>query len=168
MGRGIQALYLTSVIGKIMEAIIKDEIVEHFMRNNFFCDEQHGFVPGRNCITQLLCCLEEWTSLLDAGYPVDILYLDFRKAFDTVPHRRLLEKLKSYGIRGRLFRWLENFLQGRKQRVAVGDQMCDWSEVKGSIIIYEMGGGGIYRKSLYLSRMTLFKQTILYVSLYFP
>ena len=124
---------LTSVIGKIMEAIIKDEIVEHFMRNNFFCDEQHGFVPGRNCITQLLCCLEEWTSLLDAGYPVDILYLDFRKAFDTVPHRRLLEKLKSYGIRGRLFRWLENFLQGRKQRVVVGDQMSDWSEVKSGI-----------------------------------
>ena len=124
---------LTSVIGKIMEALIKDEIVEHFMRNELFCDEQHGFVPGRNCITQLLCCLEAWTVLLDAGYPVDILYLDFRKAFDTVPHKRLLEKLKSYGIRGRLLRWIENFLQDRKQRVLVGDQKSAWSDVKSGI-----------------------------------
>ena len=124
---------LTSVIGKIMEALIKDEIVEHFMRNNLFCDEQHGFVPGRNCITQLLCCLEEWTFMLDCGHPVDILYLDFRKAFDTVPHKRLLEKLKAYGIRGRLLQWLENFLKGRKQRVMVGDQKSEWSDVKSGI-----------------------------------
>ena len=124
---------LTSVIGKIMESIIKDEIVEHFMRNNMFCDQQHGFVPGRNCITQLLCCLEEWTMLLDSKFPIDILYLDFKKAFDSVPHKRLLRKLESYGIRGRLLSWIEDFLYGRKQRVLVGDQKSQWSDVKSGI-----------------------------------
>ena len=124
---------LTSVIGKIMESIIKDAIVEHFMRNDMFCDQQHGFVPGRNCITQLLCCLEEWTMLLDDKYPLDILYLDFKKAFDSVPHKRLITKLESYGIRGRLLSWIENFLHNRKQRVFVGDQKSQWSDVKSGI-----------------------------------
>ena len=61
---------LTSEIGKFMEGIIKDEIVDHFMRNNFFFDEQHGFVRGRNCITQLGYCvdLEKWTYMLDSRY----------------------------------------------------------------------------------------------------
>ena len=71
--------------------------------------------------------------MLDSKYPIDILYLDFRKAFDTVPHKRLLTKLKSYGITGRLLLWIENFLHNRKQRVFVGDQQSKWSEVKSGI-----------------------------------
>ena len=75
---------------------------KHMMDHNLFCDEQHGFVPGRSCMTQLLVTLELWSELLDSGAPFDIVYLDFWKAFDTVPHQRLLRKLKAYGIAGKL------------------------------------------------------------------
>jgi len=68
------------------------------MKNKLHCDGQHGFVPGRSCITQLLVVIELWTEMLDFDDSVDAIYLDFSKAFDIVPHERLLNKLKAYGI----------------------------------------------------------------------
>ena len=102
-----------------MESIIRDSIVEHMLKNKFFNDKQHGFVPGRSCISQLLIVLEKWTDLLDSGRPVDVVYFDFAKAFDTVPHQRLLNKIKSYGICGKILDWINNFLCNRKQRVNI-------------------------------------------------
>ena len=75
--------------------------------------EQHGFRSGRSCLTNLLETLENWTKALDEGYGLDVVYLDYRKAFDSVPHRRLIEKLKSFGINGKLLQWLDNFLTSR-------------------------------------------------------
>ena len=124
---------LTSVICKVMESVIRDSIVEHIMSNDLFCDNQHGFVPGRSCITQLLCCIEDWSNMLDLGMPVDIIYLDFKKAFDAVPHQRLIEKIKSFGITGNLLEWLKCFLTGRKQRVIIGDERSGWTEVRSGI-----------------------------------
>jgi len=66
-----------------MESIIKDKLVNHMMNDDLFCDAQQGFVPGRSCMTQLFIILERWTELLDGGDPVDVIYLDLRKAFDT-------------------------------------------------------------------------------------
>ena len=77
-----------------MYSIVRDNIVDHMMENNLFVDAQHDFVPGRSCMTQLLVVLEIWTKMLDDGDLVDAVYLDFRKAFDSVPHGRLLGKLK--------------------------------------------------------------------------
>ena len=111
---------LTSVIGKVMESLVRDEIVHHMMKNNLFCDEQHGFVPGRSCMTQLIGCIEDWTEALEDGHCLDVIYLDFKKAFDSVPHQRLLSKLEAYGITGTLQKWLVDFLIGRKQRVVLG------------------------------------------------
>ena len=124
---------LTSVVCKIMESIIRDDIITHMMSNNLFCNEQHGFVPGRSCVTQLLLCLEEWTDLVDQGYPVDIIYMDFQKAFDSVPHRRLIMKIKAYGIDGYVLKWLEDFLVGRRQRVVIGKDSSNWAEVVSGI-----------------------------------
>ena len=64
-------------------------------------------------MTQLLIALERWTELLDAEDPVGVIYLDFRKAFNTIPHRRLIKKLQAYGIKGGLLSWIDNFLSGR-------------------------------------------------------
>jgi len=83
---------LTSVIGKIMESIFRDKLVNHMMNVDLFCDAQHGFVPGCSRMTQLPITLDRWTELLDGGDPVDVIYFDFRKAFDTVLHRRLIKK----------------------------------------------------------------------------
>jgi len=64
--------------------------------------------------------MEEITKYLDSGYPVDVIYLDFQKAFDKVPHKRLVLKLAAHGIGGKVLKWTENWLQGRKQRVVLG------------------------------------------------
>ena len=106
-----RALYPTvSAALKVMESLIRDKLVKHMTEGRFFCDAQHGFVPGRSCMTQLLVTLELWTAWLDKGESIDVVYLDFKKAFDSVPHLRLLHKLKAYGIDGNLCKWIEHFL----------------------------------------------------------
>ena len=104
---------LTSVIGNMMESIVKDQLVEHMMLYNLFCDAQHGFVPRCSCMTQLLVTMELWSEILDSGAPIDAIYLDFRKAFDSVPHQRLTRKLKAYGVTDKPLRWIRDFLTGR-------------------------------------------------------
>ena len=100
---------LTSVAGKAMDKIIRDKLVNHMERNNLFNKSQHGFVSGRSCTTQLLEFMEEATQALDRG-DVDVIYLDFAKAFDKVPHKRLLKKLSGYGIKGKVYNWIKEFL----------------------------------------------------------
>jgi len=69
------------------------------------------------------------TNYIDSGYPVNIIYLDFQKAFDKVPYKRLLCKLAAHSIRGELLLWLENWLSGRKQRVTLNGQCSSWKDV---------------------------------------
>ena len=70
--------------------------------NNLFTPNQHGFSSGKSCITQLLTAVNSWTESLEENYAIDVIYFDFAKAFDSVPHKRLLVKLESYGIFGNL------------------------------------------------------------------
>ena len=77
--------------------------------------------------------MEDLTKLTDEGLPYDIVYFDFRKAFDSVPHQRLLMKLKMYGISGSVRKWIEGFLVDRKQRVRVGKDFSPYSSVLGGI-----------------------------------
>ncbi len=95
------------------------DIVEHMKRNSLFSIHQHGFMEGRSCLSNLLTTMEEWTEILDNKSSVDCIYLDFMKAFDSVPHKRLLHKLRGYNITGKAHRWIQEFLLGRKQRVIV-------------------------------------------------
>ena len=74
---------LTSVPCKIMESIIKEKLTMFLDCNELLCKEQHGFNKGRSCLTNLLESLENWTKALDDGFGLDIIYLDYRKAFDT-------------------------------------------------------------------------------------
>ena len=107
---------LTSIICKLLESIIRDHAMKYMDDNNLMSEDQHGFRSGRSCVTQLLEIMEMWTSMLDEGGGIDVVYLDFRKAFDSVPHQRLLKKIKAYGIEGSLLDWMESFLTGRKQK----------------------------------------------------
>ena len=91
---------LTSVVCKIMERFIKEEIMNHVTNNKLLSTKQYGFISGRSTITQLLRYLDECINNIVDGGVVDTIYLDFAKASDTIPHRRLLGKLDSYGIRG--------------------------------------------------------------------
>ena len=89
---------LTSQVCKVMEKLVKESIVAHLNKRNLIRESQHGFMEGKSCLTNLLSFLETATSYSDQGLPVDILYLDFSKAFDKVPHQRLITKLKAHGI----------------------------------------------------------------------
>ena len=124
---------LTSIICKLMESIIRDKLMEFIDERDLLSDDQHGFRSGRSCVTQLLEIVEIWSSMLDEGGGIDVVYLDFRKAFDSVPHERLLKKVKSYGIQGNLLCWIRSFLTGRKQRVIVNGGESSWLEVLSGI-----------------------------------
>ena len=84
-----RTISLMSVVSKLMEKIIRQAIVNHLESNGLLSDNQYGFLSGRSCTLQLLTCIELWTSNLDKGIPMNILYTDFQKAFDTVPHNLL-------------------------------------------------------------------------------
>ena len=98
-------------------------------RHKIVNDSQHGFTKGRSCLTNLLDFLEEVYDNLDEGKAVDIIYLDFAKAFDKVPHKRLAAKLKSCGIRGNILRWIQNWLKGRGQKVGIRGAHSEWARV---------------------------------------
>ena len=73
--------------------------------------------------------LEEVTSYIDKGYTVDVIYLYFNKAFDTVPHRRLISKLTAHGTTGKTNRWIESWLTDRRKRVCISGAESDWQKV---------------------------------------
>jgi len=124
---------LTSIVGKLLESIIKDQIVNFLEDNNLIKDSQHGFMSGRSCLTNLLDFMEEVTRELDNGNCVDVVYLDFSKAFDKVPHRRLLSKLKAHGITGKVLKWVSSWLSDRRQRVSVEGELSEWAPVKSGV-----------------------------------
>jgi hypothetical protein len=92
-------------------------------------DTQHGFVKGRSCETNLVEFFDYISQLLDSGICADAIFLDFAKAFDKVPHKRLMEKVKALGIRGEVATWIENWLSGRKQCVVLEGQASGWKAV---------------------------------------
>ncbi|KAK3089529.1 hypothetical protein FSP39_004304 [Pinctada imbricata] len=96
-----------------LTSFVRDHIVDYMSLNQLFTKKQYGFMSGRSTALQLLSVLEKWTNALDEGNPVDCIYMDFQKAFDTVPHRRLISKLKSYGIDENLITWISSFLSNR-------------------------------------------------------
>ena len=114
---------LTSQPCKVLERIVREQIIEHLNVNNILSGHQHGFRRKRSCLTNLLESYETWTKLLDDGTPVDIIYCDFRKAFDRVSHKHLIRKLSAYGLRNRVLEWLTDFLSDRWQAVSVGKCM---------------------------------------------
>ena len=124
---------LTCITCKIMESLIRETIIDHMRNNKLFSKYQYGFINRRSTTLQLLYVLDEWTEILDQGGTIDTVYLDFMKAFDKVPHERLLHKLQYYGIDGPIHRWIRSFLTGRVQRVKVDSAASEWRNVTSGI-----------------------------------
>ena len=101
---------LTSVVGKLLEKILRDRNYSHLEISGRISERQHGFVKERSCLTNLIEFFEEVTKMIDEGRAVDVVYMDFSKAFDKVPHGRLVQKVKLHGIRDELARWIQNWL----------------------------------------------------------
>jgi hypothetical protein len=106
---------LTSQIGKFLERLILPQIQRHLESQNIIKDNQHGFRRGKSCTTNLLHLSNFVTKNLDAGNGIDITYVDFSKAFDKVPHRRLLAKLNNHSIIDKAANWIKNWLNNKTQ-----------------------------------------------------
>ena len=124
---------LTCIICKILESIIRDEIIIHMERNNLFSPKQFGFVAGRSTILQLLHVLDIWTEILDQGGSLDVIYCDFMKAFDKVPHHRLVYKVEKYGVTDNIIGWINSFLSNRTQCVIVNKSISNKAAVTSGI-----------------------------------
>ena len=103
--------------------------MSHFDQHNILCDNQHGFRKKRSCETQLILTIQDIAKNLSKGRQVDIILLDFAKAFDKVPHARLLHKLDFYGVRGNINKWISSFLVDRKQQVLLENCHSSSAEV---------------------------------------
>jgi hypothetical protein len=103
--------------------VLVRQLLEFLQNKNVVPINQHGFIPGRSAITNLLTSCNQWTKLLDTGKTVDIVYLDFSKAFDRVPHTLLLHKLERYGINGHVLNWIAAFLSSRTFAVCHGSKI---------------------------------------------
>ena len=124
---------LTSVCCKLMEGVIKDAMMEHLQAEEIIRPSQHGFMPNRSCTTNLLEFLELATKSVDEGEPFDVIFLDFAKAFDKVPHLPLLAKLEAAGVGGRLLQWIRAWLKDRQQRVVLNGAESDWAAVTSGV-----------------------------------
>ena len=120
---------LTSHIIKIFERVIKKHILKHLQNNNMINKGQHGFIPGRSTQTQLLMHFETIYESMLLNERMDIVYLDFAKAFDKVDHKIILEKLVKHRIGGNIGKWIKEFLIGRKQIVIANGHRSDEAEV---------------------------------------
>ena len=110
---------LTSHLIKVFEKVVRKQVVNYLHEHNLFNTSQHGFLGGRSCLSQLLSHFDRITSELENGHGVDVIYLDFAKAFDKVDHGITLKKISDLGIKGCLGRWIHSFLTGRLQAVVV-------------------------------------------------
>ena len=110
---------LTSILCKLLEHILASSIMKHLDKHNILTDAQHGFRKRRSCESQLIITTEDLARNIDNKKQTDVILLDFSKAFDKVPHQRLLYKTNYYGIRGNHLQWIRSFLEGRTQRVVL-------------------------------------------------
>ena len=120
---------LTSICCKLLEHIVHSNIMDHYDHLDILTDKQHGFRTKRSCETQLIVTIQELARNMSAGEQMDIVLLDFSKAFDKVPHRRLLMKLDYYGVRGLTIKWIESFLSYRTQQVIVEGKSSTTADV---------------------------------------
>ena len=124
---------LTSHLIKIFERVLRIEIVAFLEKNKILCRNQHGFQKGRSCLTQLLNHVDNILQNFLRGNDTDAIYLDYAKAFDKVDHSLLIEKLHSYGIRGKLLTWLTTYLNNRIQTVAINGAKSYPATVKSGV-----------------------------------
>ena len=124
---------LTCIVCKVLESIVRENMIKHMQVNNLFSDKQFGFIPQRSTVLQLLTVLDKWTETIDTGGYIDVAYCDFMKAFDKVSHRLLIHKLKMYGFGAEYVNWIQAFLSNRKQTVIINNDSSSLKDVTSGI-----------------------------------
>ena len=131
--KNYRPISLISHLGKIFERLVVKNLTEYLNSLDLFNKQQHGFRSGRSCLSQLLEHHQKVLAGLEAGSSVDVVYLDFAKAFDKVDYSILLAKLNAIGISGKLLRWIHSFLTERKQAVKIGGNLSSEGPVTSGV-----------------------------------
>jgi len=116
-----------------MEQLILEVIIKQVEEKKVMRSSQHGFTKGKSCLTNLIAFYDGMTGWVDEGKAMDVVYLDFSKAFDTVSHNILLGKLRKCGLDEWSVRWIENWLNGRAQRIVISDAESSWRLVTSGV-----------------------------------
>jgi hypothetical protein len=117
LAKNYRPISLTNTLSKVMESIVKDNMLAHLNDNSLLDINQHGFLPSHSTSTQVLESCYDWCKANDEGFLVDAIYLDFSKAFDVISHSKLIHKLKSFNFCSLTVNWLSAFLTDRTQAV---------------------------------------------------
>ena len=120
-----------SIISKVMERCIHNRVYPIF--SALINKTQHGLLKKRSCVTQLLSVLYDIGKNLDNNKQVDMIYLDFSKAFDAVDHAILYRKLYAHGLGGSILLWFKDYLTDRCQRVVLDNVVSEWSPVTSGV-----------------------------------
>nr|CAD2209245.1 unnamed protein product [Meloidogyne enterolobii] len=124
---------LTCALCRVMEMVLNKYIVQFLHDNNLFSDNQFGFIKNRSTTTQLITTLEDWYDAIMGKKNIDCVYIDFKKAFDSVPHDLLLNKLYKIGIRGKILTWISCFLSNRTFRVKINNTLSKPRNIKSGV-----------------------------------
>ncbi|CAM4671907.1 unnamed protein product [Lepidochelys kempii] len=116
-----------------MEQVLKESILKHLDETKVIRNSHHEFTKGKSCLTNLIAFYDEITGSVDEGKAVDMLFLDFSKAFDTVSHSILARKLKKNGLDEWTIRWIENWLDCLAQLVVINGSMSSWQPVSSGV-----------------------------------
>ena len=107
--------------------------MKHLNKYSLIRNSQHGFTSGKSCLSNLLDFFEETINMLNKGEAVDLIYLDFAKAFDKVPHCTLFKKLEAHGVGGTVLNWIKEWLSNRSQKVCIDGEFSDWANVTSGV-----------------------------------
>jgi sarcosine oxidase/L-pipecolate oxidase len=122
---------LLCIISKVLESLVYSKVI-HFVKDKL-CDNQFGFLPGRSSASQLLLSFSSIFKSCDQGRSTDQIFLDFRKAFDSIPHSILLYKLWAVGITGPLWQWFRGYLNDRKHFVKVNSYSSQFLTLRSGV-----------------------------------
>ena len=124
---------LLSIASKILERFVHSTLLQECNNLAIFSDTQHGFLPGRSCLTNLLSTYNDLTTYVDGGIPCDLIFLDFSKAFDSVSHVNLINKLVSLNFSPSLVSWIQSYLYRRRQRICLRGSLSNWTAVTSGV-----------------------------------
>ena len=123
-------MYLRPVVGKVFESLVHQQLYLYLEENYLLRENQSGFRPNRSTQDVLLKTIDDWKLALDDNKIVASVLINLSKAFDTIDHDLLFQKLHAYGVRSSELNWFSNYLSGRKQRVVIDGVASEWTLVK--------------------------------------